>query len=323
MSNHDKPGKEPERADIVRQAAAWLARIHQGQLNSSEEAALQRWRRQSPQHELVWQQAGQLSSKLGAVPGRIGMSVLDRPALLNRREFLKPLAILMVAVPSGLLSYRYLPWQNWTADYKTDVGNMETYRLADKGSLMLNTGTAVDVDYSASERLIHLYTGEIYVETAHDPAKRPFSVITPYGRLVALGTRFVVRLDQGACYLGVLEGAVEIRTVEEGAMHMAVKAGQQSTFTASWIDAITELDPNATAWVDGILYADNMPLPDFLALLNRYRSGILRCDESATGVRISGAFLLKDPDHILETIQNTRPLRIEWRTRYWGTFYKT
>lgn len=321
MSGAENTQGEARKA-IIKQAARWLARVHEGKLSEAEQADLQAWKAQSPQHAMIWEQASQLGRKLDIIPGELGMQVLDRPELL-RREFIKPLLAIAVLLPSGLLGYRYLPWQNWTADYKTPTGVRQGYRLADGTSLLLNTRSAVDVDYGAAERTIYLYQGDIYLETGKDPQQRPLVVVTKHGRMRALGTRFAVSLDEQGSFLGVMDGAVEITPVDGIAAPVVVEKNQQAFFNAFTIEPISALDPIAVSWIDGVLYADNMPLEAFIRLLGRYRSGILKCDDSAKDVRISGAFMLDDPEKILDTLQRTRPLRIEWKTRYWGTFFKT
>jgi transmembrane sensor len=308
---------------IIKQAAVWLSRINEGPLSNSEREALSEWRSLSDQHEFIWQRAGQLSSKLKGIPSKVGLSVLDRPASQDRRAFIKSVAAMVVAVPTGFLVYRYLPWQVWSADYSTYVGSKQTIQLADDSQLILNTDSAADVSFDESKRLITLHQGEIFIETAKDSLHRPLFVETLHGRLQALGTKFVVRKDTDYSYLGVLEGAVDITPRSSEAKHMIVNAGSQSKFTATAIMSASKLDDSAFAWINGILYADNMRLADFVATLSRYRSGILRCDSSAADIRISGAFQLNDIDKILEVVVQTRPVKIDWRTRYWGTIYKT
>lgn len=314
---------EDERKAIISQAAAWLAKLHQGTLSASDEAALLRWQAQSAQHASIWSQAASLAGRFEHIPAHLGMQVLDRPALFDRRAFIKPLLGLAVVLPAGGLAYRLLPWQAWVADYSTAVGGRERYVLADGTSLLLNSRSAVDVDYSATSRTLHLRQGDIYIETAHDAQQRPLIVQTPHGRMRALGTKFVASLAENSSYLAVLEGAVEITPGHSSHAPTVVQHNQQSFFNAGGITSLAVLDNNEIAWVDGVLYAENMPLEDFIKLLSRYRSGMLRCDDAARDIRISGAFQLKDPEQILATLQRTRPLRIEWKTRYWGTFYKT
>ena len=105
-----------------------------------------------------------------------------------------------------------------------------------------------------------------------------------------------------------------------GAAPLTLAAGQQARFDANGLSGdIEALAPGAGSWADGVLYAEQMPLADFLAELARYRPGLLRCDPAVAGLRVSGAFQLRDTDKILHALAATLPLRIARHTRYWVT----
>ena len=309
--------------NVIKEAATWLSRVQEKPLSKAEHQDLMKWRSQSKQHEQAWQRAERLVNKLHHIPAELGMSVLGRPQSADRRVIIKSLVILLAATPTAVLVYKEFPWQSWTADYHTAKGEQRTIHLADGGKLITNTDSAVDIEYAEHERLVRLYQGEIYIETARDALNRPFIVETEHGRLHALGTKFVVRKQENNSYLAVIEHAVEILPSMSVTQRLVVKAGQETTFNNTTIAAQQSLSDNATAWLDGVFYADNLPLSDFIATLSRYRSGVLRCDSSTAEIRISGAFQLNHPDKVLEILQETRPIRIDWRTRYWGTLYKS
>lgn len=319
--NNDSPVEDMP-AYVIKQAADWLSRIQEKPLTHLEQQDLLRWRSQSQLHEQAWQRAEKLLGTFYHVPANIGMSVLGRPQSVDRRVILKSFAILLITAPTGYATYQQLPWQNWTADYQTAKGEQQTIALADGSKLIANTDSAIDIDYNERERLVRLYQGEIYIETASDAQGRPFIVETEHGRLHALGTKFVVRKQEKNSYLAVIEHAVEILPKQSTTARLIVNAGQETTFNNVATANQQALSDNATSWLDGVFYADNLPLTDFVALLSRYRSGLLRCDVSTAEIRISGAFQLKQPDKVLEILQQTRPIRIDWRTRYWGTIYQ-
>ena len=77
--------------------------------------------------------------------------------------------------------------------------------------------------------MVVLHRGEISLNTGSDagsPARRPFRVRTPYGMVEALGTRFVVRLDDDGARISVQEHAVAL-TPADGGDRVIVQAGQQ------------------------------------------------------------------------------------------------
>jgi transmembrane sensor len=170
-----------------------------------------------------------------------------------------------------------------------------------------------------------LRNGEILIETARDPLasatvmSRPFIVNTEQGNIRAIGTRFVVRKDDGRSRVSVLQGAVELKPVHNASLIQRVDAGEQSGLIADGVDQKTELNANASLWARGILAVDDMRLDAFAAELSRYRSGVIRCDPAVAGLRITGAFQLADTDAALENVAQLLPVQVHFRTRYWAT----
>lgn len=298
---------------VLREAAEWLLRMQEGPLDGAEQSAFETWRSRSERHTEAWERAQKLQQMLGGIPPGLGMRVLGG----DRRTAVKVLTLALVSGTTATLGWRVLPWQGWLADQRTAVGEQRTMTLADGSTLHLNTDTAIDIRYDAQQRRIVLLRGELHIETAAMADTRPLHVDTEHGRLRALGTRFTVRLAERT-HVGVSQGAVEVRPARPDSAIVIVPAGSETDFGPQDVALVRALDDNATAWMDGTLYADNMPLSAFLAQLSRYRSGVLRCDPAVADMPVSGAFQLDDPDRILDILQRTRPLRIVWRTRYWG-----
>ena len=66
-----------------------------------------------------------------------------------------------------------------------------------------------------------------------------------------------------------------------------------------------------------MLIADRMPMSQFVAELGRYRRGTLRCDPAVARLPVSGAFPLADTDATLSLLEQTRPVKMRYFTRYW------
>ena len=304
---------------LLDEAVHWLTRKYASDFSAAEEAELQRWRKRSAAHERVWQCAEQLRSQMGTVPASIGMAVLARTRRRpDRRQVLRAAGLALVTPALGWLAYRNLPWQAWTADYRTATGERRSVTLADGSRIVLNTASALSARFDRETRLVRHYSGEILVETAHAgaPAALPFIVETDNGRMRALGTRFIVRVHGLDTTLSVLEGAVEI-TPRRSARSMVVRAGEQTRFDDTAFDPVRRLAEDADAWSQGVLYAHGMRLEDFLAELARYRPGVLQCDPGVADLRVSGAFHLDDTDRVLDLLARTLPVQVETRTRFW------
>jgi transmembrane sensor len=303
----------------IRQAAKWLALWHSGAMTAAEKSELDDWRAANPEHEQAWQHAEVLAQKLTQVPAEIGMPVLDRK--ISRRDFIKPLAAFMVAIPSGMLVYRYSPWREWMADYRTATGERRQIVLEDGSQLLLNTASAVNIEYTQELRLIRLLAGEILIQTAPDnaPVHRPLIVQTAEGQLRALGTRFTVRQQAELTRLVVLEGAVQATPVAAKQQSGVIKAGMQSSLTAYELRTPKPLDETLTSWTQGMLYVVKMPLSEFVDELACYRPGIIRCSAEIAHLEVSGVFQLNNTDSILAALEDTLPITVQQRTRYWVT----
>ncbi len=308
--------------NIIKQAANWLVKSQERKLTPIEQQALLNWRKADPLNELAWKRAEKLGLTMRQIPPEIGLQVLGRPASLDRRKFTKHIVLLLTLAPAGMMAYQYAPWESAMAEFKTAKGKQSKYQLADGSQIMLNTNSAADVEFNQHHRLIKLYQGEIFIATAKDQLQRPFLIQTVDGQLHALGTKFVVRKESEETYLGVIENAVDVFPKNNPNQHKVIHAGQQTVFNANTINPNTMLDNNADAWVDGIIYADNMPLPTFIQMLMRYRTGVIQCDDSCKEISISGVFQLDDTERILQVLEETRPIQVEWRTRYWARLTK-
>lgn len=312
---------------VARRAVEWLVELQSAEADDATRQGLQRWRAQHADHERAWQRIAavneQWRSAIGgsAVSGRLASQVA-RSALIEapRRNAIKTLALLAGVGGAAWITREQAPWRDWAADERTGVGQRRTITLADGSTVALNSGSAIDVRYTATERRLHLVGGEILIRTGKDGAGRPFIVETAQGELQPLGTRFAVRQQAGASRVDVFEGAVAIRprlaaTDRSRVLH----ADQQASFSDAAVAAPLPVNEDSIAWTDGMLVASGMRLEDFLAELGRHRLGRLSCDPAIAGLRVSGSYPLDDTDRILDMLRTTLPLEVHFLTRFWVT----
>lgn len=307
-------------AAVLEEAAGWLVRFQSETLSAADRAAFERWRGRSAAHAAAWARVEGMLRSFGQVPPELGartLRQLDRP---GRRQALRGVAGLLLLGPAAWLAWRELPWHEWSADARTATGEQRRMQLADGTRLLLNTATAVDIQYTAEQRVIWLRAGEILLTTGKDPAPvhRPFIVRTAQGSVQALGTRFLVRDERDGIRVAVFEGAVAIRPAASDAQRV-LRAGQQTVFDAGRIEPESAADAAQVSWEDGMLAARNWRLADLVAELARYRRGFLRCDPAVAELRVSGAFPLNDTDAGLRLLEKTLPVRIQRMTPYWVT----
>jgi len=303
---------------ILGEAADWLVQLHSGSATPADHQAIAQWRTRSAEHAQAWQRAEAILGDFRNVPANLAVQTLQRAGRkdgLSRRQTLTRLGLLLMAGPLGIAS-QHVPWQQWTADQRTAVGEQKNLPLPDGSQLMLNTDSAVDIAFSPSERRVTLLNGEVLVSTAKDPAARPFIVETPQGITRALGTRFCVRINGSRSQVSVLEGQVDI-TPQLLQQSATLKAGERMSFKLNRLEALERFDTSALAWDKGMLLANDMRLDELLGELGRYRPGVLRCHADVAAIRVSGAFSLRDTDASLRLLSDTLPLKISSLTRYW------
>ena len=135
------------------------------------------------------------------------------------------------------------------------------------------------------------------------------------GRVLALGTRYLVRLHDDRVRVVVNDGAVRI---EPPPPARRARVGWRRARAPGSTRAARPSGPamHEDAWLQGALYADNMRLDAFIAELGRYRRGRLACDPAVAGLRISGSFLA-DTDRALAAVERALPVQVLRYTRYW------
>ncbi|WP_075880930.1 FecR domain-containing protein [Vreelandella massiliensis] len=314
-------GREPAQSDIdhIETAAGWMARLLADDVSEQDRTNCQQWREQDPRHERAWQRMCQVSGKFSLPANAGGTKVLERAhkAVTSRRQFLN-LSIFMAAglTAAWLGASRTRLGGSLLAQYRTGVGETRELTLEDGTRLVLNTDTAVDIDFSARERRIQLHQGEILVATGPESPRRRFSVTTRFGELVALGTEFNVRQNERHIQVSVLEGAVEARPAGSGQIQR-VGAGQQARFDSTQADAPQRLQAGATSWRQGKLVAEGMRVADFVEEIARYRPGFTLCDSAVADLTISGVFSLENADRALESLARSLPVELSYRTAYW------
>lgn len=318
----------------MEQAAEWFVELASGEATEADRQRWQAWRSAHPDHEQAWQRVQGSTARFAAIPqdqAAASLRALADPLAVHpappagaappsrsRRKGLAQLAVLLAVAAGGMQAYRL---GDWSADYLTAAGEQRGATLADGSRLLLDTGTAVDVAFSADSRVVRLRRGRILAVTAPDPAPRarPFIVETADGRVQALGTRFTVQRLAGSTLATVLEARVALHVADADAGEAPIlDAGQAARFNRHGLIERQAAPPGGDAWITGMLVADNMPLGELVAELARYRAAPLACDPSAAALRISGAFPLRDTERALAALGGTLPVRVERRAQPGG-----
>ncbi|HRL99711.1 MAG TPA: FecR domain-containing protein, partial [Acidovorax sp.] len=152
--------------------------------------------------------------------------------------------------------------------------------------------------------------------TRPDLHQRPFSVQTPQGSVLALGTQFTVQvLDAQHTRVAVQEKSVRVQPTH-GEARLLV-AGQQMDFSSTEALPPQPAHLAQASWRDGGLVALDMPLAELVQELARYRPGYLGCAPEVAHLQVSGAFTLDNTDRALAALAASFAVQVHYRTRYW------
>lgn len=309
---------------VLQEAAEWFAVLGAPAVDATEHQRWRQWHDADPAHQLAWRQVEAISGKFLNLPGGnkpMAHRLLDAAAAsqARRRQALKMLTLLCGVGIGGWGASQAMLWRQWAAAHHTGLGERREVRLADGGSIWLNTDSAINVDYGPDLRRIQLVAGEILITTASDtqaPA-RPFVVDTAQARLRALGTRYSVYQEDDASVAAVFEGAVRIEPTAAGATGGILHAGEQTRITRRGAEPAQPAALARRSWADGLIVAENMRLGDFATELSRYRPGYLGCDPAIADLRIVGTYSTADTNQVLVTLAATLPVRVRSPMPWW------
>lgn len=305
---------------IEEQAANWVIRLGEGELDAHEQQAFEHWKTQDPRH------AASLARLQGFVGHLQALSAQQAPvqaaldaALVNRRRHLGATAVLgvLLALPLALMLRSYPP-SYLLADQRTAPGEWHSLRLEDGSQLVLGGNSAVDITFNGQQREVELLRGEILVQVAHDPA-RPFTVVTDDGRMQALGTRFTVKREAPGTLLTMLESKVAAKGAQSS-VETQVQGGQQARITSEQVELLGSVDSALfnDAWQAHQWVVQDRPLPQVLDELARQYGGHVQFDrEQLADLRVSAVLPLDDPRRALQLIADAFPVRVHSYGPWW------
>ncbi|MGK5033852.1 FecR family protein [Janthinobacterium sp. LB3P118] len=316
------------RTDVAaEQAAHWIVRLSADDPAERDmaQAGFAAWKAADPLHASAAAGMENLLRQLNAVrepaggnhrPARAALAAIAPKRPRQRLRQLATASAVAVLVLTGALVISERP-AYLLADLRSPTGQWQTHTLADGSRLTLGSDSAVNVRFNAGERHVELVRGDILVDVAKD-AQRPFIVDSKQAAIRALGTRFVVRREDGATILSMLESTVLAQVQQHPAV--VVQAGQRTRITENGVGPLQAIDAASVqeAWRARQLVVDDLPLAEVLDELARHRPGQLHYDRAQmAGIRVAAVLPLDDTDKALQLlIDNFPQLRIRMLTRY-------
>lgn len=312
-----------EQRTAIQEAARWFAKLQAHQANDVVQADWLTWLARHPENRKAWAKVQAVQQQFAAVPSHVALPTLQNVSR-GRRQMLRGAILGGALIPFGMWMAKDAHRARWTADYRTAVGEIASLPLPDGTVAILDTQSAVDVQYTHDVRRIILRAGRLYIDTHPDNAvhPRPFIVQTRHGDIEALGTEFAVRVTNDCSKVSVNQHAVRITGKGAPQSSLMLQAGHRATFTNGNVSPqISTLQDDVTAsgyasWRKGSLIATNMPLAHFVHRFQAYRQGYLFVDDSLAQLPVSGVFPLANSELALAALENTYPVQIRHLTRY-------
>ena len=220
-----KVHKIRDRRTIDDEAAQWVWRLDAEDVSPEMQADYQAWLGADARHRAaideyskVWRRLDDLAalksdSKVRTV--RHGVDEEER-----QRRFPVPLRWVRLGAAATLLCAAVLVTYHFghpkppslaaSESYATAIGQQRTVALADGSVVEMNTNSIIDIDFTASERVVRLSRGEVHFAVAKNP-DRPFLVEAGDTWVRAVGTAFSVHvMPQAPVQVLVTEGEVEV-----------------------------------------------------------------------------------------------------------------
>lgn len=330
MSPHSADSKLP---DLKQQAIAWLVLLRSESLSDDDMLAFADWLAQDYRHSQAFADAEDLFDDMTrAATSDCILHSDHQPAVAYKvrpprvRRWL-PATLAMAAVwlfTVMLVSPENAhPLDSLFSDYHSATGELREIRLSDGSQMLLDTNTAVSVNFDRSSRQIILHHGKARFNVAKD-SQRPFEVVSDTVTSRALGTVFeVYRPAADQLSVTVQHHAVRVSIAEsrdKAAHSIDLQTAQRLEYrhdgSAPRIAAI-DLD-QAMAWQQHRLLINDRPLSELIAEINRYRLGrIFVSDPKLNDLRLSGVFSLDHPDAIVQSICDVLGLQQTRLSNWW------
>ncbi|SEG84781.1 FecR family protein [Marinobacterium lutimaris] len=299
--------------DQIAQAADWMARLWSEDATDADEQACLRWRQASAENERAWQCLQQAQSRFDGLPAGAGARVLGRSRRLSRRKFLSLAGLGLGAGVLGLDGTGHLPRSAGDNHLATATGEIRHLFLSDGSELNINTATELDLDIDARQRLIRLQQGQIMLVA--NQAQTPFRILTAEGSLETAGpARLDLYRSEQQTRIELYQGSA--RLISAAGSSLALSPGQSTRLIGTSITAPVAASADTSAWTEGRLVAEQMPVDRFIHELARYRSGILRVDPALNQLKVSGVFSVRDTDRALDQLSRILPVSITYLTPF-------
>ena len=304
-------------------AALWAARHAEG-LYGYEEEQFRTWLAHSRQNAEAWSDAETAWRAFDDAEDDEILAAMRSHALAARPSSLfRPQSVAAAAILLFLFATAWLVTPLMTQDvapsasgraaptvvYASAKGEVKVVTLPDGSRVTLDSASAIELRFTDASRALRLQRGRAFFDVSPN-SRRPFSVTVQDREVLALGTRFDVRLRPGELTVTLVEGSVKISA--PGLVGSTIlQPGQQ--FVERGGTALVrsrDVPPNeALDWQQGYVTFDNDTLAAAVAEINRYSKKQLTVrDQSVAARRVTGRFRSGDAERFGVIVGEIHPV---------------
>jgi len=295
-------------------ASSWIARFRSEDASEQDHRDFALWLAADASHRQAMDLMLELWDDLGSVRHLPFEEPLPSAGGSTRRQWLAGAVALAASL---IMAVVLLPLGNdrvSVQQFQTARGERATFTLEDQSRITLNTGSRLEVEFSSSGRQVALLQGEAYFDIEPD-AKRPFQVETGTATVTAIGTAFNIYRRDGVSDITVTEGVVRVtERARAGRIALSTVLQANETLQASegGLSRALPVDPTPlTAWQQGEMIADEMPLLELTRELARYTdTRVVIRDRDIARLTVSGVFNLDHPDSVLQAVERSLQLQV-------------
>lgn len=290
--------------DMLQDAArAWVARLVSGDIDQATLDAFKAWRAQAPGHAAAFEAARRLYAQVPAV-APVEAAFLEPAAARRTRRRAIAGGALAASLALGLFVVR--PEALFPPDYLTPDGPAREFALADGSRMLLDGGSAVDVQFGPERRDVTLRRGRAWFEVEPDTS-RPFVVDAGGGTATAVGTAYSVdTTGAGTTRVDVTHGVVRVETA--GGERL-LRIGEAVRWGSEGLVPVAG-DPERLAWREGRIVVRNERFGDAAALLDRYIPGRVMVLGGLSEARVGGAFATDRARQGLDALARSQGARV-------------
>lgn len=294
---------------LIDQALEWFVRLNDCP-GAESQAQFDAWLSSSEAHRAAWEEVAGVwrDPAILAASQQLAERQETNVVPLTPRAR-RPLRHYAMAAAATLLLAAALPHimpqliTRWQADYLTAVGETREVRLPDGSRMVLNTGSAVALDFREGRRGARLLQGEAWFDVAHDPS-RPFHVAGQFSDVRVKGTMFSVRRQADGDRIALQAGVVEAVHENPAVSPIRLEAGEMAHASSAAISAIPHFESDeALGWLEGRIIFSGKPLGKALDAIGAYLDGrVIVLNRDILNVAVSGNYRTDSAETAMEGV---------------------